>query len=230
MVADNSLTPEKQLLKLIEEQSAQANTPKPAAASPVAPPVLKKDSFSVGVFRARAGFFKQYFDRVIRSWSGPIDVKKVTAALTMLTAIAGAYFLMNTVILAWRLSALPQFSLKPAAEGAGTSLKAATQLKPLAFYLEKVNSRDLFQLGVTVSTAQTPQAEKKKQEEIAAFRSKYRIAGISWSDNPDAMVENTQTKKTSFVRRGQTIDAMKVIAIFKDKLVVNYEGAEFELF
>ena len=56
-----------------------------------------------------------------------------------------------------------------------------------------------------------------------------RLAGISWSDDPDAMIEDTRTKRTLFVKRGGMIGKIKVQAIFKDKVVLFYDGEEIEL-
>ena len=43
------------------------------------------------------------------------------------------------------------------------------------------------------------------------------------------MIEDKQSVKTFFVKRGQMIGPVKVEAIFKDKVVLSYEGEEIEL-
>jgi type II secretory pathway component PulC len=54
--------------------------------------------------------------------------------------------------------------------------------------------------------------------------------GIAWSNDPDAMIEDTKTHRTFFLKKGQTIDEeIKVQAIFKDRVVLSYKGEEIEL-
>jgi len=57
------------------------------------------------------------------------------------------------------------------------------------------------------------------------------LVGIGWSDDPDVMVENTETKKIYFLKRGQRIENLiKVEAIFEDKVIFTYDnGKEMEL-
>ena len=57
------------------------------------------------------------------------------------------------------------------------------------------------------------------------------LVGIGWSDDPDVMVENIETKEIYFLKRGQKIDNLiKVEAIFQDKVVLTYDqGKEMEL-
>ena len=43
------------------------------------------------------------------------------------------------------------------------------------------------------------------------------------------MVEDTKSYKTFFVKRGDLIGEVKVEAIFKDKIILSYEGDEVEL-
>ena len=56
-----------------------------------------------------------------------------------------------------------------------------------------------------------------------------KLVGISWSNNPDAMVEDTKALKTFFIKRGDMIGKFRVEAIFKDKIILSFEGEEVEL-
>ena len=56
-----------------------------------------------------------------------------------------------------------------------------------------------------------------------------KLVGISWSNDPDAIIEDTKDTKTFFVKTGQKIGEVKVQAIFKDKVVLSYQGEETEL-
>jgi type II secretory pathway component PulC len=57
-----------------------------------------------------------------------------------------------------------------------------------------------------------------------------RLVGISWSDDPDIMIEDTKTQRTLFLKKGKLIDnEIKVQAVFKDKVILSYNGEEIEL-
>jgi type II secretory pathway component PulC len=56
------------------------------------------------------------------------------------------------------------------------------------------------------------------------------LVGIAWSNDPEAMIEDGKNKRTFFVKRGQTLDdEVKVVTIFKDKVILTFKGKEFEL-
>ncbi len=222
----SNLTPEKQLLKLIEDPHGRAQ--KPGAAKGVKVPV-----FSFGALQGRLAFFRQSTQSLWKGWAegSPLDIKKINALLSVLVVATGIYFVASSAVLAMRLSGTPSFPLKAGSAAGQGGFKYAPQLKALPYYKEKVGSRDLFRLGAKeAAAAQTPVAQEdaaKKQQE--AILSKYKLVGISWSDNPDAMIENTGEQKTYFVKRGQMLDGIKVAGIFRDKVVLNSNGQEIEL-
>jgi hypothetical protein len=74
-----------------------------------------------------------------------------------------------------------------------------------------------------------PAAEALSEAQILAQQ--LGLVGIGWSDDPDVMVENTETKKIYFLKRGERIDGLiKVEAIFEDKVILTYDnGKEMEL-
>jgi type II secretory pathway component PulC len=67
-------------------------------------------------------------------------------------------------------------------------------------------------------------------EETAEAIQNLALVGISWSSNPDAIVEDKSQQRTYFVKRGQMVgENVKVEAIFKDHVVVSFEDKEYEL-
>jgi type II secretory pathway component PulC len=56
-----------------------------------------------------------------------------------------------------------------------------------------------------------------------------KLVGISWSNDPDAMIEDTKTTRTFFVKRGQMISEVKVKDIARDKVVLTYDGEDIDL-
>jgi type II secretory pathway component PulC len=54
--------------------------------------------------------------------------------------------------------------------------------------------------------------------------------GISWSADPDVMIEDGKTQRTIFLKKGQLVDnEIRVEAVFKDKVILSYKGEEIEL-
>lgn len=247
MVQDNSeLSPEKQLLKLIEESGGGAAAPaqasggakpvsaKPAPAvavearpkGPAAPPV-----FSLGALQSRVLFAKEKnLTAFAKSLGGPLDLKKINALLLVLAVVVGGYFLTTSVMLATRVSVMPSFSFKVDASSKVGISKHISNLKAFAYYMEKVHARDIFKIGRMMMQSAAPimdQAAIRAAQETVL--NKFKLVGISWSDDPDAMVEETTSGTTHFMKRGQVLDGIKVQAIFKDKVVLNYNGVEVEL-
>jgi hypothetical protein len=221
----SNLTPEKQLLKLIEEpQTAGAKGPARG---------VKMSALSLGALQGRIGFLKQSVVGMAKGWSagarGPLDIKKINILLTSLAAVIGIYFVVICVILTTRFSTPPAFSFKPEPGDKGAVGKYTSQLKALTFYKEKISARDLFQLGPRKEAAAEAAVPDKTAQEADAVLGKYKLVGISWSDNPDAMIESSADQKTTFIKRGQMVEGVKVEAIYKDKVVLSYNGREAEL-
>lgn len=225
MVKDNSgLSPEKRLLKLIEEPNFQSAKGSAVRGS-------RLTLFSIGALRGRWIFARVKLASFLRSWGGPLDIKKINGILTLLGFVVAAYFVASFFSLATKFSAIPSFSFKTEGSAKAEILKQVSQLKALDTYMEKVRSRDIFKIGAQPATeevAKPDQSAQKAQRETVL--NKYKLVGISWSDNPDAMIEDSEAKKTFFLKRGQVMsDGVKIQAIFKDKVVLNYAGAEVEL-
>lgn len=222
MVQDNSnLSPEKQLLKLIEEPQSPFTETKTAETK-------RATIISPAAMKGRWDFYKDAFLPLAKTWGGPLDIKRINGIVGLLCLVMGGFFVTHSVMLSSKLNRLPSFSFQGESVEKWKSLKQASQLKALNYYMEKVRSRDIFKLG-RVSTALTlvPQGLSKAEEE--AIEAKYKLVGISWSDNPDAMIEDVEGGKTHFLKRGQVIGDLKVRAIFKDKVVLEYKGQEIEL-
>ena len=120
--------------------------------------------------------------------------------------------------------------LEPGHEQAEKESAEEPEVKNISYYLEKTSARNLF------SVKQIPEAVVKAGEENVltikeADRTKdFSLVGIAWSADPEAMIEDAKNKRTFFVKRGQALDDdIKVVTIFKDKVILTYKTKEFEL-
>ena len=123
------------------------------------------------------------------------------------------------------LKKMPDFA--PPQDKASRPLRElAAPIKPISHYLDAVEARDLFREGGPVVEADA-EPEASAASQIAADLT---LVGIAWSSNPDAIVEDKSTQKTYFLKKGQIFGSrVKVEGIFKNKVVLSYQGEEFEL-
>jgi len=220
MPQDKSLSPEKQLLKLIEDPKAQGS----AQAAAIKHLGLRLLSFSA--LKARLSFLKNKLKQSFKTGKFYyFNVKTINIFLALVTSILTLYFITNLIISLVNLKKNLNLEFKIAKSQHSIDSKVVSALKVASYYLEKIRARDIFKIG-----------SKKKEEEIKVPSSKIidatqnlKLVGISWSGDPDAMIEDTKALRTFFVKRGQMIGEVKVQAIFKDRVVLSYEGEELEL-
>lgn len=224
------LTPERQLLNLIEEPQGQKTVFKSE--------LIKRKGlslFSPGAWLGRVSFFNLKF----KDWFKPgafrkPDIKLVNSLLGLFAFLLGGYlifaFSASSAALKKGLSGIETGSSE--ANRAGTSAVKASILKAASYYLEKARGRDIFQMV----SDEEPRSKAVVRsgpvsQRITELTKNLRLVGISWSADPDVMIEDTNTQRTFFLKKGQIIESInvKVEAVFKDKVVLTYEGEEAEL-
>jgi hypothetical protein len=102
-----------------------------------------------------------------------------------------------------------------------------TVLKKIEYYLDQVKKRDIFKMGMAAKQENTIDAGPSSKAVEATQNLK--LVGISWSDDPDAMVEDIKAMKTFFVKKGQLIGEVKVENVTKDKIVLRFGQELIEL-
>lgn len=227
MLPKKPLTPEKQLLKLIED---------PAAKDTVSLAALKHQGlsfFSIPAWIARVSYFSSMFLKWLKdSKSRRIDIKAVNIVLFVLVCVLGISFIITISVSILNQKRIPEVTLQAPSvikQAEGFEEKLAHG-KSAAYYLEKVSARDIFRMGPKKEeTALAPEKTGDSISRIVQVTAHLKLVGISWSSDPDAMIEDTKALKTFFVKRGQMIDNVRVQAIFKDKVILSYAGEELEL-
>lgn len=230
MATERAITPEKQLLRLIETNKGKNSAAVQAQA-------LRRRGMgivSLGAWLGRFSFSKDWFRRRIESFRGqPLDIKSVNRILLLCAAVFTLYFLASTTTALIRLSTPPDLEAPASENGSSINLMERVFLKKaVSYYLEKIGERDIFRMGAArkMTGADGTQAEMKvTSSRILDATETLKLVGISWSNDPDAIIEDTKDTKTFFVKTGQKIGDVKVQAIFKDKVVLSYQGEETEL-
>jgi len=228
MGKENELSAEKQLLKLIEESSS-----KEQASFQAAPVIVKKRSvslFSPKAWQARSSFFKDSLNKYFKGGGGfRPDIKAVNKILAVCIIIIVFYFMNNLYAGFSRLKHIPDFQAQTKSES--LLFQKVSVLKALSFYLEQVRSRDIFKMGA-IKVPETEEGRKKAaSSRLLEAIANLKLVGISWSNDPDVMIEDTKVQRTYFLKKGQIIDSvnLKLEAVFKDKVILSSDGEEVEL-
>jgi len=223
MKQKKSPTPEKQLLRLIEDSKEDGDSFFHKAR-------LKRKArkfFSWNAFRGIFSFFKSNFRGSLkgREWSWQ-DLKNVNKALSLAVFLI---FLFSGIRLYFSINEMQMGINKESLTDKEAKALQPPAIRPLSSYLESVRSRNVF--AMVEEKAPKAKGDAGKQalaEEIAGIKKRYNLVGISWSEDPDLILEDTKAEKTFFLKRGQTVGDLKVQAIFRDKVILNFKGTELE--
>lgn len=223
MAQERSLTPEKQLLNLIE-------SPKVKDAA-IRSDIVKHHGmrlFSPGAWRGKFSFFRDYFKKGLSGGFHQPDLKVINRLLAVIIVIS-IFYLMNTFYFSIAsLMKMPGLKFTAQERAKLTGFKEVLALKQTAaYYIDKVRGRDIFKIGAKKVVTET--AQVLPPPIIVEATQHLKLVGISWSNDPDAMIEDARALRTFFVKRGQMIGQVKIEAIFKDKVILSYGGEEVEL-
>jgi hypothetical protein len=165
----------------------------------------------------------------IRTGWRRIDLRLVNAVLLALILCLAIALVAQIVSTSSQLSAMSRKGASLAGliqQGAG--FKDIAAIRGMSYYTEKVSQRNIFKRGARIE-------EEKKAVDLSPsakaleLTQGLRLVGISWSDDPDAMIENTKSSQTFFIKKGSPIGDLKVEDILKDRIVLRYNKELVEL-
>ncbi len=227
---NSRITPEKQLLKLIEDSEGDhldKAKEKYQARSFFSMDALKAlwpfsgGGFSGGMAGARAF---------------ALDIGGINWILKICALASAAYVTMYIAMSMKELSNSSQTAGIDAIVSTGSAnvREIQTGIKPQDFYIDKVDARNIF----------APYSDKEEVvEEVvvvddqptvvtpsaAEFLSGLRLVGIAGTKEPDVIIENTKITKTFFLKKGGEFCGATVIDIRDGKVIIEYEDQELEL-
>ena len=226
-MAEKNISPEKKLLNIIEGEGNEAQEVKPT------PAVQGKKFFSFAALRGRISFLKS---KVSQS---PIKIPSISFSLDGFNVLLQLCIVVLVIYLGMSIriefSRLLKHDWKEQTGEApliSTDVKAvASLLQPKSYYLNKVKARNLFGFADEPEKEKAVFKEKPKQEpnELEKIVKHFKLVGISWSNDPDAIIEDVKAKKTYFVKTGHKINEINVQAIYRDKVILHYRSQEVEL-
>lgn len=223
MPDEHPSTPEKELLNFIEEKKAPASLKARSSLR------RGKSFLSFAGIRARFAYAAEKFKNISFKRL-VVDIQAINTILLIAVIIlaVGFVFDFTSSLLGMNNDIEEAFAVE---QGASSfQFGEVVTLKNSSSYLEKARKRDIFKIA-TEEPVMAAAVEKvpEKPKEILTKTKDLKLVGISWSNDPDAMIEDTRSKRTFFVKRGGYVNDVKVEAIFRDKVILSYEGEEVEL-
>jgi hypothetical protein len=230
-----AVTPEERLLRLIESEDKGGGR------------------FALRDARTWAPFFfpsKDKVRRLVSSWlSGrmaprELNLQLVNRGLVVLLVLVAAAIALNTQRVRPSVTdlSLEVTSARPSAK----KEQPLATLRPVEDYLTEVEARDLFnpvarpepkkaeaKAGPVKPPESTTPPKPPEPTALEILREKaktLKLVGISWGPVPVAMIEDTAKRETSFLKERESINQIRIKAILRDRVVLTYGNAEYDLF
>ncbi len=97
------------------------------------------------------------------------------------------------------------------------------KLSPLSYYLGQVGGKELF------NPKRIELIKAKAWASSAEPIANLKLVGVDWGGNPVALIEDTKTQKTYFVKKGESVKDLMVMEIFRDRVRLRYDNKVLEL-
>lgn len=228
MAQEKSTTPEKQLLKLIENQETVKN-------SKIRFQNVKHHRiqlFSFGWWTSRFSFSKDILKKwLTRRKSSKLDVKALNRILVLSIFLLFIYLVNSIYVSVINFKGLPVLGDEPkSGKATAGSLTVLSRLKDaVSHYIDIAGQRDLFKMGMKKTTSDGEKIVSGPSSDTLRAAERLKLVGISWSKEPDAMIEDKKALKTFFVKKGDKIGDAEIVEIFRDKVIIAFEGESVEL-
>lgn len=219
-------TPEKQLLNLIERPGLKDIEKKQKERQ-------GKGLFSLGLFKGRLSYLTEQLKKKFAASSQTLDLKRVNKVLKIAIALLIGYLAIN---FNFNYQKIRERNLllknseskkdKPLAMPVTGISEELSQKKDLPFYLDTIKRRNIFKFGVVEVKQEKDDSALAKITKLAEG---LKLVGISFTDYPEAMIESERESKTYFAKKGDFVRQLEVKKIFKDYIVLEYEGQEYNL-
>lgn len=150
-----------------------------------------------------------------------IDLKtanKILAVMLVFLGVGVIYFTLNSKP---NLTALGGAVNKTSVFG--FTGKRVEEFKPVNIYIEDVKKRDVFKPAPRTSGGVV------SAEGLKDLIKDLSLSGIFEGEYPEVIIEDKAAKKSFFLKEGQEIKGMKIKAILKDRVILQYGDEEIEL-
>lgn len=138
---------------------------------------------------------------------------------------AAVLFFLSVIYLAvsfiYPLTGLKKINLpQPGQQKTGTPLKE--EVKPLEFYAQAINQRQIFGSALVGSSGQPIVAAGEALKDIS-------LVGVISGEPPQAVIEDKKAQRTYYAIKGQSVGEYQLEDIQDGKVILNYDGKKYEL-
>jgi len=219
-MAQDNLTPEEKLLKIIENPQAD-----------------RRKSSGTNMGRGTGGGPKKGPGTGVGAWLSKIRIDKntirdlslrtVSKMVLVLCLIFTIFFIIDFISMG---SSSAKKLNKLAAEAAAPDIKVnKTAIKDVGL-VEAINLAKRHNIfSFLPQTAGIPTQASTMPVEIEEIIKNLKLVGIIWSNNPQAIIENTKEQKTYLVNGGDKMSIMDIKRILRDKVILGKDNLEWEL-
>jgi len=215
-MANKGLSPEEQLLNLIEkEDGSKAKKPK------------KKLSFTsskLGKLFTPFSRMGPALKKLKGRMRGESPLEFINKAFIVLCSVVICYSVVDFIFNKKDIEKF--YNTVPNIRRAGDEAGKIVALRPFLHYLVVAQRRNIFNPIEIVKEADVIQEKKLTLQNLLAD---LVLVGIAWGEEPQAMIESKETKQTYFLNKGETINSLKIERILRDKVILSHEGQEAEL-
>ncbi len=184
-------------------------------------PILdrKKIVLSPNVLKGRFIYLQENLLNNLKFHDLDFTLNFVNYSLAFVIAVMFIFLILSFTLRSKKLGNLSEaISIKMETKEEGSLLKP---LQNLSYYLEKISQRDIFKpKQEKIEKVQQQQAYSTIHETIKTLR----LVGISPSEEENenyAMIEDTKTQGTFFLKEGQTIAGLSIVKITQDKVILS---------
>lgn len=176
--------------------------------------------FSLNVIKARLAFIQDNINNMIKSGDIETTVDFVNNALIIGICTLFLFLGYEIFVKPKKIDAVSTvFNFKSRGD-----YKTAPQspIKELSMYLDKLKQRDVFKLKPKEVKVETPAAALPAKPLIEDTIAELKLVGLSPSSDGEniAMIENTKTATTLFLKEGDTISGLTIEKILEDKIIL----------
>lgn len=229
--APSPLSPEKRLLKLIEDPAGENAAPGGVKAAPKPPPWLYlKAALSPEKLAALLPLMQEKGRAFLNSFKDTSSLKSVNRILTIAAVFLGVVLFFNT------LMEVQTLDTEAILKRLGTPAKVpdigiSESMNANADFLEGSKFRNIFmpfQKRIEIVKTKSETSEK-----LVEMIKNLKLTGISYNpEDPSkafCMIEDLEKNITTFLRKGDRVGALSVKAIEPESIKLEYQGEEIEV-
>ncbi len=230
MAAEKQETGEKKLLKIIENPGAPAAPQGQAVAQKVSEAVKSSGLPPLALPSFLSPLVSLITGKFLASPSGMnFGLKEVNKLLALGVLAVVFLFTINMATGLKSLRSKIDFNLEAAVSQNTNGLLMKAQ--DLTKYLMSIQRRNIFQPYEAKEPSDQMTISLGAQQ-ISVAAKNLKLVGISWFDTPDsasAMIEDTISGVTHFLKMGDKINEVTVKSIYADRVILMFEGEEMTL-